>query len=336
MRATDIDLADEAAFASWFAPFDESARALWPDVPSWLPSELRALARSSGDATRVASVVADGDDAVVGAALSKLSLAENPDVLEVLGLEVRPARRGEGFGRHLLAHVEALARSHGRDRLIAATETRLDDDDAASERFCAAAGFERALASSKRRLDLPVDAATLAALEADAAAHAGDDYEVATWTGPCPGAWVPGRLALAHGMWTDTPSGELDREPERWDEGRLRDHEARTEAMGRELIATGAVHRASGELVGLSEIAVSRDAPQVGYQYDTIVLPSHRGHRLGLALKVANVRVVASRSPATARVYTWNADDNAPMIAVNDALGYRRVARGALWQRRLG
>jgi hypothetical protein len=37
--------------------------------------------------------------------------------------------------------------------------------------------------------------------------------------------------------------------------------------------------------------------------------------------------------PATTTVRTWNADDNAPMLAVNQALGYVHDAMLREWQK---
>jgi hypothetical protein len=71
---------------------------------------------------------------------------------------------------------------------------------------------------------------------------------------------------------------------------------------------------------------------ELGYQWDTIVSREHRGHRLGLLVKLANLRLLREVSPKTRYLNTWNADDNAPMVAVNDALGYRPVEVTQEWQ----
>jgi len=80
---------------------------------------------------------------------------------------------------------------------------------------------------------------------------------------------------------------------------------------------------------------VPRAAPRVAYQFDTIVLPAHRGHRLGLLLKVANVRALQAREPSTLRVVTTNATSNEPIVRVNDRLGFRLAGTGTVWQKRL-
>jgi len=68
------------------------------------------------------------------------------------------------------------------------------------------------------------------------------------------------------------------------------------------------------------------------YQWDTLVLPEHRGHRLGLALKVANLRALQAEHPEVTRITTWNAEQNGPMVAVNVELGFEIVERLQEWQ----
>ena len=61
-----------------------------------------------------------------------------------------------------------------------------------------------------------------------------------------------------------------------------------------------------------------------------------RGHRLGLRIKVANLRMLQSRSPETPRIYTFNAESNTHMLAVNTRLGFRVTARMGELQKKLG
>ena len=74
-------------------------------------------------------------------------------------------------------------------------------------------------------------------------------------------------------------------------------------------------------------------APHWGFQSGTIVAPEHRGRRLGLAVKVANHRRLREHFPECRVLVTGNADVNAPMNAVNEALGYREVERCLEMQR---
>ena len=66
-----------------------------------------------------------------------------------------------------------------------------------------------------------------------------------------------------------------------------------------------------------------------------LVSPAHRGHRLGLALKVRN-HTELQRSHSERRiVHTWNAEQNTAMNAVNAELGFRPVELAQELQRRI-
>jgi hypothetical protein len=52
-----------------------------------------------------------------------------------------------------------------------------------------------------------------------------------------------------------------------------------------------------------------------------------------MLVKLAALRELSASSPSTAYISTWNAQENAPMIAVNDALGARTNGRLPLLQK---
>jgi len=81
----------------------------------------------------------------------------------------------------------------------------------------------------------------------------------------------------------------------------------------------------AGELVGYSDVNVSHASTHQGSVGITFVLPGHRGHSLGLAVKLANHRSLVAALPECALVRTTNADSNAHMNAVNERLGYQQV-----------
>jgi hypothetical protein len=62
--------------------------------------------------------------------------------------------------------------------------------------------------------------------------------------------------------------------------------------------------------------------PEWGLQDLTAVARPHRGHRLGLLVKVAMLELLADREPQLARIFTGNADSNEHMIAINNDLGF--------------
>lgn len=182
-------------------------------------------------------------------------------------------------------------------------------------------------------LELP--AADLDTLEAEASAASAAAYDVVTWTGRTPPE-LEDRLAhLRARMSVDIPNAGLDVEMERWDAARIRSDDALVEKMGRTPVWAVALERASGEAVGHTLLVCPPANPEVAFQEDTLVLTAHRGHRLGQRLKVANLRQLARVRPGVRRVRTWNADENAWMLAINERLGFRPDADEGSWQARL-
>ncbi len=90
-----------------------------------------------------------------------------------------------------------------------------------------------------------------------------------------------------------------------------------------------------GTLVAYSHLVTTVHEPGRAYQWGTLVRRDHRGHRLGLAVKVANHHLLQAAAPEVVRVTTWNAEENEHMIAVNEALGFQPVARLAEMQKHL-
>jgi GNAT superfamily N-acetyltransferase len=129
------------------------------------------------------------------------------------------------------------------------------------------------------------------------------------------------------------PLGDVQLEAEHWDQERVRAEYRRIAAMGRRVVDTFALHEASGVLVGYTQVQVPRESPAVAFQQDTLVMREHRGHRLGLRMKAVAALALMQECPATTTVRTWNADDNAPMLAVNQALGYVHDAMLREWQK---
>lgn len=54
-----------------------------------------------------------------------------------------------------------------------------------------------------------------------------------------------------------------------------------------------------------------------------------------MLVEAANLRRLVVERPWVRRIHTDNAEENAHMLAINEALGFRRVAVTASWQRML-
>jgi GNAT superfamily N-acetyltransferase len=276
-------------------------------------------------------VAFDGDAPVAAAGFS-LPLLDNLQAANV-DLHVHPDRRRQGHGRRMLDHVLDRVRAHGRRRVFAEIgEPLAGGRDTPGVAFAASAGARRVLNEVRRMLVVAdLDDELLASLRRDAVAHA-VGYSLVQWVDQAPEHWYADLARLSSRMSTDPPLGDMEWEPERWDVARYREKEQTALARGRQRLVTAVVDDASGVLVGYTDIGVNMKRRSVAYQWDTIVAPDHRGHRLGLLLKLANLELVRSVPGVPDVINTWNAESNSHMIAVNEAMGFRPVDRWWEWQ----
>lgn len=181
------------------------------------------------------------------------------------------------------------------------------------------------------QLDVAEALPRLDALEAAARPHA-EGYDLLGWVGPTPEELRADLAEVISHMVTDIPSGEFELEPEDWSAARVADTERVVARMGTTRVTTVARHHASGRLVGYTQIDQPGDKPEASWQEDTLVVREHRGHRLGMLVKVANLRLLAEQLPRVRRIHTWNAGENDHMLSINHALGFRDVAVEGGWQ----
>jgi hypothetical protein len=128
--------------------------------------------------------------------------------------------------------------------------------------------------------------------------------------------------------------GGLELEPEQMTPERIRADEALFAASGRSKLTTVALSP-SGEAVAYSELVVPAHDPGRVYQWGTLVRRAHRGHRLGQATKALNLLRFQRSHPGSALLVTYNAEVNAHMVSINEAMGFRPVERLGEYQRQL-
>ena len=204
-------------------------------------------------------------------------------------------------------------------------------------RFLLARGWRLEQIARGSRFALPVGSrTTLARRRADAERHAGDDYRIHLWTGPTPERWLADQAM-----------------PEHADEHRCADRRARgarrtrgtrigcatttpcTPAGPRLILTAAAEHVATGTLAAFTQLGVPADVTRPVTQEDTLVLREHRGHRLGMLLKVANLQYLEEVAPGHPCVLTWNAEENRAMLDVNEAVGFVPIGYEGAWRKDL-
>ncbi|MDR7251031.1 GNAT superfamily N-acetyltransferase [Nocardioides sp. BE266] len=307
MDIQELDTTDPAALRAWHEVMEQAVRADRPHalLATYEAFEVTATAPSTYYSRTWLQAVEGAE--VVGVAELELPLQENLDVgwCEV---SVLPQHRRRGVGRALWDAVAERGHADGRTRL--GGEVSVDLAVAgAGYAFATALGAVEKHHEDHLLADLPVTSTAI-----DPA------YELVAWQGRCPDEHRAAYLAMRNQMNADVPTGELDLEAEVLDDARLASSEERL-MKAYDVRVAAARRRSDGVFGGYSLLFVPHGA-DYGWQDDTLVMPEHRGHRLGAALKSANYAGL----PATiTSVHTWTDPQNTAMHHTNTALGFRVV-----------
>lgn len=329
---SEVDPADEPTLRAFW---ETEQASVWHDRQYAIPrswERLRSMMAHPNDWYRRTLLVARDGDALVGVADLGGSITDNLHLAD-LEIHVLPERRREGIGRALHDEAARRLRADGRTSVVGEVYCPAGSQGSgeAAYDFAAAMGYAPVHSEDHLMLALPVGGREVERLRGKVDKTA---YDVLTWTGPCPEEHLEQFCEMHTRMSSDVPVGEIDYEPVLIDPERLRGREERV-FRSFDGITSVARRRADGVFGGYSQLYLPHGADYV-YQDDTLVMPEHRGHRLGTALKLATLELLQRESPDRRAIHTDTAVDNHAMQATNLDFGYRPVERMYEMQRRDG
>lgn len=325
-----VDPADEALLrALWEIGAAGTADAPAHDFSGWKAARWR-WSQPTQEEQRTLWAGYDGEGPI-GYAEVALPLLDNPRLAEVFVAVTASARR-RGHGTALLETAIESIRGAGRSIVFTGVSAG-PDGVPGGQAFAERHGFALAQFDVEKALDVAAHSGRWRGMLDEMAPHS-TDYDVVTWTGVVPEEHADAVCLLLGSFIGEIPLGDLEIEDERWDRDRLRRRERFFAATDRESCLTLAL-APDGSPAGYTEVVADGGWPGIGFQEGTLVLPAHRGHRLGLRIKLANQLRMAHDFPGVHTVETGNAGENAHMSAVNERLGFRPVGRWLEMQRRL-
>jgi GNAT superfamily N-acetyltransferase len=303
----------------------EAQRAAVPDARIFSRAEsVAALRPPVGGFFHDAFAAFDGDatpEHMVGQAWAMGSTTDN--LHRALVLAWVPPRFGRrGVGTALVRHTEDHL-LHACARRTAVTQTWLGADGQTGYRaFAEGLGYALNNVEVERRQPLPMAEHVLAGLEAEAAAHTGG-YRLLSLTGPLPPELAQRFCDIYNLLHVEMPQGDLEVEVGRRTPVELAAQDDELRDAGRTRVTVLAFDAAETIAAYTCAATGPSDSPETAVdQWSTLVHPAHRGHRLGLAVKCALTRTLQEQFPDRTFVRTQNAEVNAPMVRINEALGF--------------
>jgi mycothiol synthase len=269
----------------------------------------------------------DGGTRLLGASMLMFWVEETNQDMGTFWVDVRPEARRQGIGRELLRPLIAVARDNGRIKLDAATTPRIP----AGAAFLESLGARRAFVGRRNRLriaDLDLD---LLHDWVDRAKERAAEYRLEGWDGGCPDERVEAFVA-AEAIMNTAPREDFDVEDSVFTVDLRRQREQALAERDEDIWVLTAVHEPTGEIAGYTEIELPSTWPTHAQQGDTGVDPSHRNKGLGRWLKAAMLLRLIDERPEVREVWTFNAGSNAPMLNINDTLGFRCAAESPTYQ----
>lgn len=237
---------------------------------------------------------------------------------------VRNCFQRQGVGRALLHVAENFMREDGR-RIATAKVHRPQ-----SHAFFQSIGAEEKLSTVENRLDFAgLDWAELARWRAHVATSAPElRWEI--HAGRVPYARLAQLMAPFSRLINEQPLGTLDIPSMRYEVSGYETWYAQMDARGGEhylaLLCEG------DALVAVCDASWDARFPDRAYQQLTAVDARWRGNGLAKAVKAAMLELMHERQPQIRTLITTNANANAPMLSINERLGFAVYRRDATYQ----
>jgi GNAT superfamily N-acetyltransferase len=316
VEISEVDVHDDPRLREFF-DVEQAAMRGYRTRPVLRSYDVLSMLRDTNPYYRHTLLAARELDRTVGIADLGRAVDTNTHLAE-LEISVRPDRQRRGIGRALYDEATRRLAADGRTTVVG--EAHVPDgvrrEEASAYAFAATLGLRSVHVEDHLALELP---------STPSDAPKADGWEVVTWGARCPDEFAAAYCRMRTQMENDVPRGEVDYEPVVFDEERLRVGEERI-ARAYDQVVAAARRSADGEFGGYSLVFVTRGESEA-LQDDTLVMPEHRGRRLGLALKRATLEVLSREHPELTAIHTWTAVDNEPMQRTNRAFGYRPVER---------
>jgi len=323
MDIRQVDVFDDAEFERFHEVTERADAFERPHHSGWSLDEAKLEFRRQDPTERGEVWAAYDEGTMVGGVSVWFPLLDN--LTKCWGaVGVDPDHRRRGIGSALIAQIVTRVKQEGRTVMVTEAAYPFDRrQDHPYRRFAEANGFTVAIDEIRRVLSLPVDQALLQTLAIQAAPHH-TAYRVESFRNDLPDRLLASYCALRNQLGVDAPTGDVDFEAESITPQLWLDRMAEERELGRTRLTTVAIEE-TGNVVAYTDLILPPTPSPDVWQWGTLVHRDHRGHRLGMAVKVRNFQQLAATDSGRGRVLTCNAETNRHMVDINVRLGFEAV-----------
>ena len=318
-----VDVFDDAEFARFHDVTERAEAFERPHHSGWSLEEAKLEFRRQDPTERGEAWAAYDEEIMVGGAWVWFPLLDNLTKCWG-GVGVDPDRRRRHIGSALILQILTRVKEEGRTIMVMESAYPFDRrQDHPYRRFAEANGFTVAIDEILRILPLPADPALLQTLAIQAAPRH-TAYRIESFANDLPEELLASYCALRNQLGVDAPTGDVDFEAESMTPSLWLDRMAEERELGRRRLTTVAID-ATGDVVAYTDLILPPVPSLDVWQWGTLVHREHRGHRLGMAVKVRNLEQLAAADFGRTRVLTCNAETNRYMVDINVRLGFEAV-----------
>jgi len=323
MDIRQVNVFDDAELQRFYEVTERAEAFERPHHSSWSLEEAKLEFRRQDHTERGEAWAAYDRGTMVGGTSLWFPLLDN--LTKCWGaVGVDPDHRRRGIGSSLVAQIVTRLAQEGRTIMVTESAYPFDRrQDHPYRRFAEANGFTVAIDEIRRILRLPVDPALLQTLAIEAAPHHAE-YRIESFVNGLPDRLLASYCVLRNQLGVDAPTGDVDFEPESMTPQLWLERIAEEKELGRTRFSTVALD-GTDEVVAYTDLILPPDPSPDVWQWGTLVHRDHRGHRLGMAVKVRNLQRLGSANSSRTRVLTCNAETNRHMVDINVRLGFEAI-----------